>query len=145
MYPKVDLSGNIAERFVVWRYVFIVIVVNLIQHKMAEGQLGIDDVEVAGKRALHSVIDDSVISERIVALKRSKAGHLSEITKIYRRLNEYFRDYKFLPDVRSEAHRLDIQWKQYAHVYYDLIQLLPDDGVDNKHEESRHAEHNKIY
>ena len=145
MYPNVDLSGNIAERFVVWRYVFIVIVVNLIQHKMAEGQHGIDDVEVAGKRALHSVIDDSEISEKIVALKRYKAGHVSEITKIYRRLNEYFKNYKFLPEVRSEAHRLDIQCKQYAHVYYDLIQLLPDDGVDKKHEESRHAELNKIY
>lgn len=48
-------------------YVFAVVIVNLIQHKMAEGKHGIDDVEVAGKRALHSVIDDSVISEKIVA------------------------------------------------------------------------------
>lgn len=55
-------------------------IVNLSQHKMAEGQRGIHDVKVAGKRALYSVIDDSVISERILALKRSKAGHLSEIT-----------------------------------------------------------------
>ena len=58
-----------AERFVVWRYVFIVIVANLIHYKMVEGQHGIDYVKVAGKRALHSVIDNSVISERIVALK----------------------------------------------------------------------------
>ena len=112
---------------------------------MAEGQDGIDNVEVAGKRALRSVIDDSVISERIVALKRSKAGHLSEITKIYRRLNEYFKDYKYSPEVRREAHRLDVKWKQYSHVYYDLIQLLPDEGVEKKHAENRHAEHNKIY
>lgn len=90
MYPKVDLSGEISERFVVWKYVFVVTVVNLIHCKMAEGQHSIDDVEVAGKRDLRSVVDDSVISERIVVLKRSKAGHLSEITKIYRRLNEYF-------------------------------------------------------
>ena len=145
MHAKVDLSCKIAERFVVWRYVFIVIVANLIHCKMAEGQHGIDDVEVAGKRALRSVIDDSVISERIEALKRSKAGHLSEITKIYRRLNEYCKDYKFLPEVRSEAHRLHSQWRQYAHVYYDLIQLLPDGGVEKEHEESRHAEHSRIY
>jgi len=117
----------------------------LIRFKMAEGQHGIDDVKVAGKRALRSVIDDSVISERIVALKRSKAGHLSEITKIYHRLNEYFKDYKFLHEVRSEDHRLDIQWKQYAYVYYDVIQLLPDEGLDKRHEENRHAERNKIY
>ncbi|KAK2561822.1 hypothetical protein P5673_015209 [Acropora cervicornis] len=112
---------------------------------MAEGQHGIDDVEIPERGALRSVFDDSVISERIVALKRSKAGHLGEITKIYRRLNEYCNDYKFLPEVRNEAHRLDAQWKQYAHVYYDLIQLLPDRGAEKKHEENRHAEHNRIY
>ena len=84
---------------------FIVIIVTLIQRKMAEGQHGIDDVEVAEKGALRSVFDDSVVSERIVALKRSKAGHLGKITKIYRRLNEYCKDYKFLPEVRNEAHR----------------------------------------
>ena len=96
---------------------------------MAEGQHGIDDVGVAEKRVLRSVLDDSVISERPVELQRFKAGHLSETTKIYPRLNEYCKDYKFLPEVRNEAHRLDAQWKQYAHVYYDLIQLLPDGGV----------------
>ena len=30
-------------------------------------------------------------------------------------------------------------------IYYDLIQLLPDGGVEKKHEENCHAEHNKIY
>jgi len=60
-------------------YVFVVIIVNLIQHKMAEGKNGIHDVEIAGKRALHSVIDDSVISEKIVALKRSKTKVLESM------------------------------------------------------------------
>ena len=72
------------ESFVIWKYIVIVIVGNLIHYMMAEGQHGIDDVVVARKRALRFVIDDSVIFERIVALMRSKAGHLSEITKIYR-------------------------------------------------------------
>ena len=49
MYPKVDLSCKIPERLVVWRYVSIVIVANLIHYKIVEGQRGIDDVEVAGK------------------------------------------------------------------------------------------------
>ena len=40
---------------------------------MAEGQHGIDDAEVAERRALHPVFDDSLISETIVALERSKA------------------------------------------------------------------------
>ena len=145
MCPKVDLSGKIAERFAVWRYVFIVIIVNFIQHKMAEGQLGVDEVKVARKRTLHSVIDDSVVSERIVALRRSKAGHLSEMTKIYRRLDECLKDYKFLLEVRSETRRLDTQWKQYAHVHYDLIQLLPEESVEKRHEENRHAEQSKVY
>lgn len=69
-------------------YVFVVIIVNLIQHKMVEDKHGIDEVEVAGKRALHSVIDDFVISEEIVVQKRSNAGHPTEITKIYSRLDE---------------------------------------------------------
>ena len=66
-------------------------------------------------------------------------------TCIYRRFNEYCKDYKFWPEVRSEAHCLDAQWMQYARVYYDLTQLLPDVGVEKKHEENHHAEHNKIY
>ena len=145
MYPKVDLSCKIAERFVVWRYVLIVIVASLIHYRMAECQHGIDDVEVPGKKALRSFIDDSVISERIVALKRRKAGQLSEIAKIYPRLNECCKDYKFLPEVRSEAQRLDALWKQYAHAYYDLIELLPDRGAEKEHEENHHDERSKIY
>ena len=48
-----------------------------------------------------------------------------------RRLEVYlYCCYLFFPEVRSEAHRLDAQWKQYTHVYYDLIQLLPDGGVE---------------
>lgn len=46
---------------------------------MVEGREMISDtIEI-----LTPFTDDSVISERIVALKQSKAGHLSEITKIY--------------------------------------------------------------
>lgn len=75
---------------------------------MAEGKYGIDDVKVAGKRVLYFVIDYFVIFERIVALKRFKVGYLSEIIKIYRRFDEYFKDYKFLFEVRSENYRLDI-------------------------------------
>ena len=63
---------------------------------MAEGQRDeiSDTVETVRKGALNPFIDDSVISERIVALKRSKAGHLGEITKIYRTLDGYLEDYK---------------------------------------------------
>ena len=57
-------------------------------------------------------------------MKKSKAGHLGELTKIYRRLDEYLTDHKFAIEVREDSHRLDNQWKRYSHVYYDLIQLL---------------------
>ena len=40
---------------------------------------------------------------------------------------------------------VDAQWKQYAHVYYDSIQLLPDRGAEKEHEENCHDEHSKIY
>jgi len=51
-------------------------------------------------------------------------------------LTSTFKDYKFL---------INVLWKQYADVYYDLMELIPDEGVEKKHEENRHAEHNRIY
>ena len=66
-----------------------------------------DSVETVRKRALNTFVDDSVISERIATLKRSKAGHLSEITKIYRKLDGYLEDYKLSVEVAIEAHRLE--------------------------------------
>ena len=77
---------------------------------------------------------------------------VKEIAKIYCRLREYFKDYKSLSQVQSETHCLDTQWKQYAHVkcknvkknvYYDLIQLLTDNGFEKTHEENRHGAHKK--
>ena len=56
----------------------------------------------------------STVSERIVALKKSKAGHLGELTKIYRRLDEYLIDQKFAIEVREDSHRLDNQCKRYS-------------------------------
>ena len=148
MYARADCSGKTAERFVIWRYIFIVVViVSLIQYKMAEGQRDeiSDTVETVRKRALNPFIDDSVISERIAALKRSKAGHLGEITKIYRKLDGYLEDYKLSVEVGSEAHRLDTQWKCYSHVYYELIKLLADEGDEKMHEEDRYARNSEIY
>ena len=148
MYARADCSGKTAERFVIWRYIFIVVViVSLIQYKMAEGHRDeiSDTVETVRKGALNPFIDDSVISERIAALKRSKAGHLGEITKIYRKLDGYLEDYKLSVEVGSEAHRLDTQWKCYSHVYYELIKLLADEGDEKMHEEDRYARNSEIY
>ena len=92
---------------------------------MAESQRGGEhDIGIESRRELNAVADNSVVFERIVALKKSKAGHLGELTKIYRRLDEYLTDHKFAIEVREDSHRLDNQWKRYSHGYYDLIQLL---------------------
>ena len=76
-------------------------------------------------------------------MKKSKAGHLGELTKIYRRLDEYLTDHKFAIEVREDSHRLNNQWKRYSHVYYDLIQLLYES--ERMYEENPYAEHNRNY
>ena len=68
---------------------------------MAESKRGGEhDIDIEYGRELNAVADNSVVSERIVALKKSKAGHLGELTKIYRRLDEYLTDHKFTIEVR---------------------------------------------
>ena len=74
---------------------------------MAERQRGGYDIE--SRRELNAVADNLAVSERIVALKKSKAGHLGELTNIYRRLDEYLTDHKFSIDVRKDSHHLDNQ------------------------------------
>ena len=111
---------------------------------MAESQRGRErDIDIESRRELNAVADNSAVSERIVALKKSKAGHLGELTKIYRRLDEYLADHKFAIAVREDSHRLDNQWKRYSHMYYDLIQLLHES--ERMYEENRYAEHNRNY
>ena len=111
---------------------------------MAESQRGREcDIDIESRRELNAVADNSAVSERIVALKKSKAGHLGELTKIYRRLDEYLADHKFAIAVREDSHRLDNQWKRYSHVYYDLIQLLHES--ERMYEENRYAAHNRSY
>ena len=56
--------------------------------RMAESQRGGKrDIDIESRRELNAVADSSAVSERIVALKKSKAGHLGELTNIYRRLD----------------------------------------------------------
>ena len=107
--------------------------------RMAESQRGGErDIDIESRRELIAVANNSAVSERIVALKKSKAGHLGELKKIYRRLDEYLTDHKFAIEVREDSHRLDNQWKRYSHVYYDLIQLLHES--ERMFEKNRYAE-----
>ena len=147
MYVRADCSGKTVEGLVILRYIFIVVVISLIQFKMAEGQRDAisETVETVRKGTLNPFIDESVISERILTLKRSKGGHLGEITKIYRKLDGYLKHYKFSVEVGIEADRLNTQWKRYSHVYYELIKLLAAESVEKMHEEDCYAKSSEIY
>ena len=109
---------------------------------MAESQRGGEhDIDIESRRELNGVADNSAVSERIIALKKSEAGHLGELTNIYRRLDEYLTDHKFAIEVCKDSHHLDNQWKRYSHVYYDLIQLLHES--ERMYEENRYDEQNR--
>ena len=111
---------------------------------MAESQRGGKrDIDIESRRELNAVADNSAVSWRIVALKKSKAGHLGELKKIYRRLDEYLADHKFSIEVREDSHPSDNQWTRYSHVYYDLIQLLHES--ERMYEENRYAGRNWNY
>ena len=108
---------------------------------VAESQRrGERDIDIESRRELNAVADNSAVSEIIVALKKSKAGHLGGLTKIYRRLDEYLTDHKFAIEVREDSDRLDNQWKRYSHAYYDLIQLLHES--EKMYQGNQYAEHN---
>ena len=50
---------------------------------MTESQRGGErDIDIESRRELNAVADNSVVSERIVALKKSKAGLLGELTDL---------------------------------------------------------------
>ena len=85
--------------------------------------------------------DDSRLSERIGALKKSKAGHLGEITKIYQRLDRCFQDYQFAGKVRRLKHHLNDQCERYLCVYMELMKLIPDENEDKQGEREHHNQH----
>ena len=52
------------------------------------------------------VREQGVPQERITVWKRSKAGHLGEMTKIFGRLDEVLKDYRFTSEVTELSRRL---------------------------------------
>lgn len=61
---------------------------------------------------LHSLVESDdvreqeVPQERIMVWKRSKAGHLGEVTKIFGRLDKVLKDYCFTSEVMELSSRL---------------------------------------
>ena len=64
----------------------------------------------------HSLVESGDVrerrepQERITDWKRSKAGHLGEMTKIFSRLDEVLKDYRFKSEVMELSRRLKDQW-----------------------------------
>ena len=62
-----------------------------------------------------SISASTRIKIRITALKRSKAGHLGEMQrKIWNRLDEVLKDYRFSNEVKGPSCRLKDQWTRFA-------------------------------
>ena len=73
------------------------------------------------------VREQGVPQERITVWKRSKAGHLGEMTKIFSRWDEVLKDYCFTSEVTELSCRLKDQWAQYCFVYNEIMSHLPED------------------
>ena len=98
-------------------------------HSLVEG----DDVREQG-----------VPQERITVWKRSKAGHLGEMTKIFGRLDEVLKDYRFTSEVTELSRRLKDQWARYCFVYNEIVSHLPEDS-ERANERDRFNGQTRVY
>ena len=73
------------------------------------------------------VWEQRVLRERITVWKRSKAGHLGEMTKIFSHVDEVLKDYNFSREVTKLSHCLKDQWARYCFVYNEITSHLPED------------------
>ena len=64
----------------------------------------------------------------ITVWKRSKAGHLGEMTKTFSRLDEVLKDYRFASEVTELSRRLKDQWAWHCFVYNEIMSHLPEDN-----------------
>ena len=90
------------------------------------------------------VREQGVPQERITVWKRSKAGHLGEMTKIYSRLDEVLKDYRFTSEVTELSRRLKDQWARYCFVYNEIMSHLPEDR-ERANERDRFNDQTRAY
>ena len=84
-----------------------------------------------------------MISERILYLRKIRAGHLGEITKIHKKLERYLKDSKCCSEVHYEKQRLETQWCRYSSVCREMLELLSED--ERIEEMSRHESQVKCH
>lgn len=88
-------------------------------------------------------MNEFVIMERIFNLRRIKAGHIGEMTKISKRMKGYLEDYKFCSEVRYEKQRFETQWRRYCSVHEEMLELLTE--ADRIEESIRHQGQEKSF
>ena len=82
----------------------------------------------------HSLVESGDVrerrepQERITDWKRTKAGHLSEMTEIFSCLDEVLKDYRFKSEVMELSCRLKDQWARYCFLYNEIMSHLSDDS-----------------
>ena len=88
---------------------------------------------------------DAMSHERITSLKRVKAGHAGEITKITGFLDALLRDKRNWKEVEVYKERLVEQWGRYWRVFDELIQLIPHESDDYTKENENHNRRFQVY
>ena len=88
---------------------------------------------------------DAMSHERITSLKRVKAGHAGEITKITGFLDALLRDKRNCKEVQVYKERLVEQWGRYWRVFDELIQLIPHESDDYTKENDHHNRRCQVY
>jgi len=90
------------------------------------------------------VREQGVPKERITVWKRSKAGHLGKMTKIFSHLDEVLKDYRFTSEVTELSHRLKDQWALYCFVYNEITSHLWED-IERANERDRFNDQTRAY
>ena len=88
---------------------------------------------------------DAMSHERIMSLKRVKAGHAGEITKITGFLDALLRDKRNCKEVQVYKERLVEQWGHYWRVFDELIQLILHESGDYTKENDNHNRQCQVY
>ena len=92
----------------------------------------------------NDVREQGVPQKRITVWKRSKAGHLGEMTKTFGRLDEVLKDYRFTSEVTELSRRLLDQRARYCFVYNKIISHLPGDS-ERANEIDRFNDQTRVY
>ena len=88
---------------------------------------------------------DAMSHERITSLKRIKAGHAGEITKITGFLDALLRDERNWKEVQVYKECLIEQWGRYWQVFDELIELIPRESNDCTKENDNQNKRFQVY